>query len=78
MRVTYFIDWGELKARGQAARTSGLKKGDIVIGFGGKRNFESFDHLHAHCALTLQAGDATEIEVWRDGALVTLSYRLPE
>lgn len=78
MRVTYFIDWGELKARGQAARTSGLKKGDIVIGFAGKQHFDSFDHLHAHCALTFQPGDITEIEVWRDGAPVVLSYRLPK
>lgn len=78
MRVTYFIDWGEQTARGAAARASGLRKGDLVVGFAGKNDFESFDHLHAFCALTLTAGDETEIEVWRDGKATTLRYPVPQ
>ncbi len=78
MRVTYLVDWGEQKARGQAARAAGLRKGDVVVGFAGKRDFESFDHLHAYCALTLTAGAETEIAVWRDGRERTLRYDLPE
>jgi serine protease Do len=78
MRVIYLVDWGEQKARGQAARAAGLKKGDVVIGFAGKRDYVSFDHLHAHCALMLTAGVETEIAVWRDGREITLRYALPE
>lgn len=78
MRVTYLVEWGEQKARGAAARAAGLRKGDIVIGFAGKRDFVSFDHLHAFCALMLTAGTETEIAVWRDGQVFTLRYELPE
>jgi len=77
MRVTYLIDWGEQKARGKAARAAGLHKGDVVVGFAGKRDFASFEHLHAFCALTLVAGESTAIEVWRDGKVHTLRYALP-
>lgn len=78
MRVQYHVDWGEQKARGLAARAAGLKQGDIVLGFAGKRDFGGFDHLHAWVALTLTAGTETPIVVWRDGAEHTLRYRLPE
>ncbi|MCR9243940.1 MAG: hypothetical protein NXI31_02835 [bacterium] len=78
MRVTYLVEWGEQKARGKAARAAGLRKGDVVIGFAGKRDFASFDHLHAYCTLTLTAGTETEIAVWRDGRTLILRYDLPE
>lgn len=78
MRVQYLVDWGEQKARGLAARAAGLKAGDVVLSFAGKRDFRGFDHLHAHVALTLTAGVDTEIVVWRDGKELTLRYKLPE
>ncbi|MFT6081551.1 MAG: hypothetical protein ACJAYX_002414 [Planctomycetota bacterium] len=78
MRVSYMIDWGENKHRGRAARAAGLKKGDIVVGFAGKNDFKSFSHLHAWVSLTLQAGKLVDIEVLRDGAVKTLSYKLPK
>lgn len=78
MRVQYLVDWGEQAARGKAARAAGLKSGDIVLAFGGKRDFVSFPHLHAWTALTLTAGADTEIVVWRDGKEHTLRYKLPE
>lgn len=77
MKVTYLVEWGERKARGKAARAAGLRKGDVVVGFAGKRDFASFDHLHAFCGLTLTAGAGTEITVWRDGREHTLRYALP-
>ncbi len=78
MRVQYLVDWGEQKARGIAARAAGLQKGDIVLAFAGKRDFRSFDHLHAWVALTLTAGTDTPIVVSRGGKEHTLRYRLPE
>jgi serine protease Do len=78
MRVQYLVDWGEHAARGRGAHAAGLRKGDVVLAFGGKRDFHGFDHLHAWCALTLTAGADTPIVVWRDGAEHTLRYRLPE
>ncbi len=78
MKVNYLVDWGERAHRGRAAKAAGLRKGDVVIGFGGKKDFVSFDHLHAWVALTKRAGEPVEIEVWRDGKVVTLRYELPE
>jgi S1-C subfamily serine protease len=78
MRVQYLVDWGEQAARGKAARAAGLRSGDVVVAFAGKRDFRGFDHLHAWVALTLTAGTDTPIVVWRDGAEKTLRYKLPE
>ena len=78
MRVQYVVDWGERAARGHAAAAAGLKKGDIVVGFAGKRDFVDFQHLHAWVGLTLTAGVETEIVVWRQGKEQVLRYRLPE
>ncbi|MBL8752728.1 MAG: PDZ domain-containing protein [Planctomycetes bacterium] len=78
MRVQYVVDWGERAARGRAATAAGLRKGDVVIGFAGKRDFTGFDHLHAWVGLTLTAGAETEIVVWRQGKEHVLRYRLPE
>ena len=78
MRVQYLVDWGEQKARGQAARAAGLKQGDVIVAFAGKRDFVSFPHLHAWVALTQAAGTDTPIVVWRDGKEHTLRYQLPE
>ncbi|HEB52132.1 MAG TPA: PDZ domain-containing protein [bacterium] len=78
MRVDYIVDWGENAHRGRAARAAGLKIGDIVVGFAGKRDFESFDHLHAWVGLTLKAGQAVTIDVLRGGKPLTLRYRLPK
>jgi serine protease Do len=78
LKVQYLIDWGERAARGRAAHAAGLRKGDLVVAFAGKRDFTSFDHFHAWIALTLTAGAETELVVWRDGKEHTLHYRLPE
>lgn len=78
MRVDYIVDWGENAHRGRAARAAGLKKGDIIVGFAGKRDFQSFDHLHAWVGLTLTAGQPVEIDVLRAGKPTTLRYKLPK
>ncbi|MFY9342364.1 MAG: hypothetical protein WAT39_07735 [Planctomycetota bacterium] len=78
MRVQYVVDRGERAARGRAATAAGLKKGDVVVGFAGKRDFADFDHLHAWVGLTLTAGTETEIVVCRQGKEQVLRYRLPE
>lgn len=78
LRVQYLVDWGEHAARGRAAKAAGLRKGDVVVAFAGKRDFQSFDHFHAWVALTLTAGADTEIMVWRDGKERVLRYALPE
>jgi hypothetical protein len=78
MRVGYLVDWGENAHRGRAAHAAGLKKGDIVVGFAGKNDFESFAHLHAWVALTLEAGKPVDIAVLRDGKVKALRYALPK
>ncbi len=78
LRVGYIVDWGERAAGGRAVRAMGLRKGDVVVSFGGKDDFASIDHFHAWVALTQQVGKETEVVVLRDGRRVPLRYRLPE
>jgi hypothetical protein len=78
LRVQYLVDWGERAASGKAARAAGLRKGDVVVAFAGKRDFTGFDHFHAWIAMTRTAGEPTEFVVWRDGKEHVLRYTLPE
>lgn len=78
MKVNYLVDWGERAHRGRAVKAAGLRKGDVVVAFAGKRDFASFPHLHTWVALTRRVGEPVEIEVLRDGKVVTLRYELPE
>lgn len=77
-RVQYLVDWGEQAHRGRAAKAAGLRKGDVVVAFGGKDDFRSMDHFHAWVALTGTAGAATAIVVRRGRQQLVLHYALPE
>lgn len=78
MRVGYIVDWGDKAHRGRAVKKAGLKKGDVVIGYGGRRDFRSFAHLHAWVVLTREVGEEVEIRILRDGRPLTLTCELPE
>jgi hypothetical protein len=78
MRVGYIVDWGERAASGRAVRAAGLKQGDVVVAFAGKRDFVGVDHWHAWVALTQKVGAEVEVVVLREGVETVLRYRLPE
>lgn len=77
MEVGYLVNWGRRAHRGRAAARAGLRRGDVVVSFGGKDDFESFEHLHAWTGLRLRPGERTKIVVLRAGERVTLEYALP-
>lgn len=76
-RVQYLVDWGEQAHRGRAAKSAGLRKGDVVVSFAGKDEFRSMEHFHAWVALTGTAGVETEIVVRRGEQRLVLHYALP-
>lgn len=77
-RVNYLVTWGPRAHRGRAARAAGVRKGDVVVAFAGKSDFESVAHFHAWVRLTRRVGEEVVIEVLRDGRRRTLRYVLPE
>ncbi len=59
---------------GSPAEKSGLKRGDVVVGFGGKPIATIYDYTQA--LARYKPGDAVDIKVQRDGKDVTLKATL--
>lgn len=78
LRVDYLVTWGERAQRGRAAAAAGLRKGDIVLSFAGKDDFNSSEHFHAWARLTRRVGETVTVVLQRRGQRRTLSYALPE
>ncbi|MCA8947885.1 MAG: PDZ domain-containing protein [Planctomycetes bacterium] len=77
LKVQYLVEWGEQAHRGRAAKAAGLRRGDIVVGYGDRDDFGSFPELFAWTALTRTPGQRTDIVVLRQGKRVTLEFELP-
>jgi len=77
-KVDYIVDWGKEAHRGNAAKTAGLRHGDVVVSFAGKSDFRSVGHFHAWVSLTRTAGEDTEFVVMRGKERLVLRYKLPE
>ncbi len=77
-RVTYFVERGEQKPAGQAAKGAGLAKADVVIGADGRRDFANHDHFQTWWRLERAPGDTVRLELQRDGAPVTLEIPVPK
>lgn len=75
-RVQYIVNWGPEPAQGRANQKAGLRQGDIVTSYAGKRDFASMPHFHAWVRLTRKRGEQVEIEVLRNGQRRTLRVRL--
>lgn len=71
-RVTYLVTWGENARYGAAAKSAGLREGDVFLAVNGKRDFASVDHFHAWWRLELVPGATVELEVLRAGERRTL------
>lgn len=74
--ITYIVDWGEDAATGRNAAKAGLKKGDVVVGAGGKSDFEDELHFQAWFRLTQKAGTTIEFEVRRGGKRLTIPMEI--
>lgn len=74
-RIDYLVTWGDEAARGNNAIKAGLRKGDVVVGVGGKRDFASELHFQSWFRLTQRPGTEIEFEVLRGGQVVKV--RLP-
>ena len=66
-RVQYIVDWGDRPQQGRANRRAGLRKGDVVIRYAGKDDFETVPHFHAWTRLTRRRGETVEIVLLRGG-----------
>lgn len=77
-RVQYVVDWGERAHRGRAAVRAGIRKGDVVVSFAGRSDFDSVAHFHAWVRLTRTVGEEVEVVLLRDGGRRTVRYALPE
>ena len=75
-RVQYIVDWGPEPGQGRAVRRAGLRRGDVVTAYAGKRDFASVPHFHSWVRLTRKRGEDIEIEVLRRGVKKILRVRL--
>lgn len=66
-KVGYVIDWGDHAEDGKSAAKAGIKKDDVVVGAGGRRDFSSHQHFQAWFRLTRKAGEKVEVVVLRAG-----------
>lgn len=78
MRVQYLVDWGERRHRAVNVREAGIRKGDVVLSFGGKSDFTSQDHFHAWVRLTREVGEKVEVELLRRGERVVVELVMPQ
>ena len=75
-RIQYVVNWGRSRHRGKPVHDAGLRRGDIVVSYAKKSDFESMDHWHAWVRLTKSVGDEVEVVYLRKGKRHTTSYRL--
>ncbi len=76
VRVNYIVDWdGADHPAGRNALKAGLRKGDVVLAAGGKRDFSGEMQFQTWFRLTQKPGTEIEIEILRDGKVVKL--RIP-
>lgn len=73
LRVTYLVTWGENARYGEAAKTAGLREGDVFLSANGKRDFATVDHFHAWWRLELAPGASVALETLRAGERRTLA-----
>ncbi len=69
-KVNYLVTWGDNAHVGKNAQRAGVKKGDIVVSVGGKRDFETVSHFHAWFRLTQRIGGKVELQLLRSGKVV--------
>ncbi len=76
--VGYLVTWGEKAATGKSASAAGLKKGDVVVGVAGQRDFKSEDHFQAWFRLTRKVGEVVDLDIIRAGKRQTLRMKVVE
>ncbi len=62
---------------GPAARSAGIKKGDVVVSAGGRSDFENQGELHAWWCFEHEPGDTVEVELLRGGERKTVRIVVP-
>ncbi len=71
-RITYLVTWGPDAYTGKNAARAGLRKGDIVVSVGGKRDFRSVAGFHSWYRLTQKPGTKIEVQIRRNKKLIPL------
>lgn len=66
-RVQYIVDWGDEAYTGENARKAGIKKDDVVLSVGGKKDFVSELHFQSWFRFTQKPGEKVDVELLRDG-----------
>jgi hypothetical protein len=67
IRVGYVVTWGDVAFIGRAAQKAGVRKGTILLGVDGKRDFESEAHFQAWFRMTRRLNTPVKLEVWEQG-----------
>ncbi len=67
LKVGYIVDWGDDAEVGRNVRKAGIKKDDVILSAGGKRDFESELHFQSWFRFTQKPGTKVEVELLRDG-----------
>ena len=73
-RIRYVVTWGN-NAWGQNARKAGIRKGDVVVGAGGKNDFSTVLDFHEWFRMTQKSGSVIQIDLIRGGK--RLKVKLP-
>ena len=77
-RVGYLVTWDENQRFGHEARRAGLRKRDVVVSIGGKRDFATVAHFHSWWRLTRTVGETVAVEVIRNERRRVLEVRVLE
>ena len=67
MRVGYIVDWGQNAETGRAMHRAGLKKGDILLSVGGKKDFATELEFQTWFRFTRKPGEKLKLALLRDG-----------
>jgi hypothetical protein len=67
IRVGYVVTWGDFAFIGRAAQQAGVRKGTILLGVDGKRDFVSEAHFQAWFRMTRRLNTPVKLEVWEQG-----------
>jgi len=75
-RVGYIVNWGPNAHTGRNAARAGIRKGDIVVSVGGKRDFANMGHFHAWFRLTQKPGATIPVELIRGDQRLTIKLKV--
>jgi hypothetical protein len=78
LKVEGLVDWGDAAKAGANAAAAGIRKGDLILSVGGKRDFKTEQHFPAWFRFTQKPGAKVPVGLMRDGQRKTVTLAVVE